>query len=407
MASEFKSLSPDGIIAQKENESLQERLHLLSKLIQQNGGCLSFDAFWKDSLYGPNGYYRRKAEIGTSAGSYNKSEVDFRTLADNPAFIRATKHFYKGFKKEHPEGKFIEFGGGTGSMKRGLSSLDPEENLSQEYISIDISEKLIERQSSWGGENIRSSALVWPFKQGAMLATVFANELLDAFPMKVIAPTDPNNLNRSIQELCLTLDADGKVTPTWVPVQPGARNYQKDDYWDELNELLEYWEDFKTSLSSLRYRPNKYVDLNDYELRIPYLCVNLNEKRFVRQLSKLAPGSKVILTDYGYTLNDFSPSSFILPTGAQLRVYPSQNFSSKESLASIPNYYLTRDITSDVNWDNVILNAKRYGLEVDFFSSQHQFALLSMEDEIMPQFETSLKTLMRRSSFKTLILSKK
>lgn len=169
----------------------------------------------------------------------------------------------------------------------------------------------------------------------------FSNELLDAFPVHRIV---------SDGELYVTLDSEGQFTWSVGPFST-----------PRLAEFLEQ--------CSIKLAPGQMIEVNV-----------ASEEWLAGVASRLKHGF-VITVDYGAEQNElYDP---ILRPNGTLRGFSKHGF--VDDLLSAPGEY---DLTSSVNWTQVITTGERLGLEVVEFSSQDKFLLKA---GLLDELERGLK----------------
>lgn len=149
-------------------------LENMVRFVSDNGSRVRFDQYMQEHLYGENGYYRKRAKIGSG---------DFGTEAFRPEFAHLV---FLNLQQEDLAGKdFLELGGGTGAFKRNYLACSPETN----YISVDISEKLASMQAQGGGRVIIGNAAALDLESDSIDGVIFSNELIDVLPCRVFRLT--------------------------------------------------------------------------------------------------------------------------------------------------------------------------------------------------------------------------
>jgi len=181
---------------------------LMTEKVEAAGGKMRFDAYMREHLFGREGYYTKRVEIGDTHYFGHGSEGimppgHFDTDASDKAFpLLLQLHFVA----QGITGKdFLELGGGNGSFKRNYLSTRPDTN----YISVDSSPKLAVLQQTEGGHTILGSALNLPLRDGCIDGVVFSNELLDALPCRVLKLASSVEGVRVDQEAYVVSGTDG------------------------------------------------------------------------------------------------------------------------------------------------------------------------------------------------------
>jgi SAM-dependent MidA family methyltransferase len=177
-------------------------------------------------------------------------------------------------------------------------------------------------------------------------------------------------------------------------------------YWQEIDspEFLEYWK-----------RQFQFLKMYDgfdpgYEMsQDRYFCINLYEEALLRELDRILNKGKIIIVDYGGTAQQLVSSDRF-----NLRMYPS---SKEVHFEDMDKVMYDVDMTSDVNFTNVVLIAQSLGWQVEEFLPQGNFLykqITDAEDTLINQqgddhpwwpYRDILR-LTKPSPFRVLVLSK-
>jgi SAM-dependent MidA family methyltransferase len=149
----------------------------LVDLIAEAGGAVRFDRFMYECLYG-GGFY-------TSGGGRAGRRGDFITSPEiGPLFgtviARALDSWWSDMGR--PENfRFVEVGAGPGSLARSILAAGPEclAGRPGAYVAVEVSE----HQRSLHPESVTSTDHV---PDGEITGVVFANELLDNLPFRLL-----------------------------------------------------------------------------------------------------------------------------------------------------------------------------------------------------------------------------
>lgn len=186
---------------------------VLRRLLAEGGGKVSFERFMEAALYHPEvGYYTRAIPTVGRRG-------DFSTAATlDPALGRALATWARSRRRELlPRGRWhlIEIGGGSGHLARGvLSALGLSGRLRLTYHVVEVSPALRALQE----KRLRRLRVRWHGTVEEALAAaggralIFSNELVDAFPVKLLVLWQGR-----WREVFLTV-RDGRLTETFEPL---------------------------------------------------------------------------------------------------------------------------------------------------------------------------------------------
>lgn len=156
----------------------------LQALQSELGGTIRFDRFMQEALYNPSfGYYTARINTVGRRGDFSTmATLDHSLAAGIAAWIQ-----------KQCQRDVIEIGGGTGQLARDiLASLGWWKRRSIRYHIVEVSGPLREAQKKL----LRAFQVRWHESLPAALeasggsATLFSNELVDAFPCRVLERVD-------------------------------------------------------------------------------------------------------------------------------------------------------------------------------------------------------------------------
>lgn len=163
----------------------------------EHEGPVTFHDFMEAALYDPElGYYSRGPRIGGEG-------ADFSTSVSFESFRRAIATLVERLGVP----RVVELGAGTGLLARTVKELVP----GVEYVTVDVSPALRTHQAAVPG--VRAVATTRELSPGPTL--VFANEWLDAFPVRRVVggPGD------SLLEIHVDVARDGAFRERLLPLR--------------------------------------------------------------------------------------------------------------------------------------------------------------------------------------------
>ena len=289
---------------------------------------MPFRDWMEAALYDPEfGYYRR-----SDLKRWGR-EGDYRTSVERSELFAATFARYFGKLYENlgrPEQWIIaEFGAGDGRFSQRvlsiLSAQSPSLLDATQYALHDISEASLSRaqQTLQAFENVS-----YELPETVEVGIYFSNELLDAFPVHRVTAEG---------ELYVTLNSDNDFV--WTTGRFSTPR------------IAEFLEEHSVELA-----PGQTIE------------INLAVDDWLTSVSAKLKHGFVITVDYGAEAPElYDPS--LRPDGT-LRAFSKHGF--VDGVLREPGAY---DITSSVNWTQVIKTGERLGLEVVEFASQDRFLL--------------------------------
>jgi SAM-dependent MidA family methyltransferase len=291
------------------------------------------------ALYDPEfGYYTR--------GDLKRwgREGDYRTSAERSELFAATfaRYFIKLYHElGRPwEWTIVECGAGDGRFAQRvltvLSAQSPTLLDATHYVLHDVSENSRSRARQVLHEFEDSVSYELP--ETLETGIYFSNELLDAFPVHRLT---------SEGELYVTLNSDNDFICTTGPFS--------------TPRLAEFLDEHTIELA-----PGQTIE------------VNLAIDDWLTSVAAKLNRGYVITVDYGAEAADlYDP--YLRPDGT-LRAFSKHGF--VDDVLTEPGVY---DITSSVNWTQVIKTGERLGLEVVEFSQQDRFLLKAGLVEVLAE----------------------
>jgi SAM-dependent MidA family methyltransferase len=184
-------MRPDSLPAPERDalEASGALVALLRREIAASGGWISFARYMELALHAPGlGYY---------AGGASKlgAEGDFVTAPQlGPLFARTLARQVGTLLEAVPGGAILEFGAGSGALAADLLDALGAAGAAPEYLILETSAGLRERQRRRLGDRARWIDRVPQRFRGVALA----NEVLDAMPVHAVAWTPEGVLERGV-----------------------------------------------------------------------------------------------------------------------------------------------------------------------------------------------------------------
>jgi len=314
----------------------------------KRAGPISFHDWMQAALYDESeGYYCRRDRIRQGRAG------DYRTAPETSPLFAATfaKYFVKLFAELGSPSPFaiVEFGGGSGQFAHGvltsLRSNHPEVfnavNYAIEEVSASSREQCTSRlvefsdrisvRSPRVNESRVAEDLLPEGRAFGMARVLFSNELVDAFPVHRVI-----GRGGKLRELSVGLDASNNFV--WAETELSARVAE---YCGRINLHLAEDQTFE---------------------------VNLAADDFARCAASLINSGYLITVDYGAPRNDLlsDPNRF----QGTLRTFHRHRLS--DDVLSNPG---ERDLTTTIDWTQMIETGERYGLETIAWQRLDQFLL--------------------------------
>ena len=310
--------------------SLAERL---TELIRREG-AITFHDWMKAALYDPErGYYQRSDRERWGR------EGDYRTSPERSQLFGATfaLYFTRLYEKlERPaQWSIVECGAGDGSfaavLLQTLADQFPAIFAATRYVVCEVSEDALRRVRERlveFGDRVQFCTDLIPVDTGIY----FSNELLDAFPVHRVVRNE-----QGLSELYVSVDATGAFVWTTGPLS--------------TPRLAEFCSTYTVELA-----------------RGQIIEINLQVDDWVAQVAAKLANGFVITVDYGVEAAElYDPARRLKGT---LRAFSRHSF--VDDVLVQPGEY---DITSSVNWTQVMSVGQQLGLKVVDFASQDKFLL--------------------------------
>jgi SAM-dependent MidA family methyltransferase len=335
---------------------------LKKKIIEQinRTGPLPFDRFMEMALYEPGlGYYAsERTEIGKKGDFYTSQYVHSifgmmigRQIEEMWEMTGKPDVFY-----------IIEPGAGAAYLCSDVLGYLNNRNLVDRFIYIILEKNAHIKKRQQRLLNKYSDRVRWVSSLGeinSMKGCVFSNELLDAFPVKVIERTD------ELREVYVTCDREE------IAEKPGRLSTEK---------ISEYFNDFGIELPRI-YRTE----------------VNLRIRDWLLEVSNTLSEGFILTIDYGYPAMDYYSEE--RNRGTLLCYYKHQYHENPYQFIGL------QDITAHVNFSSV----KKWGEECGFktlgFCQQGTYLVsLGIDEMIQKLPQDSKEYLFEIAKIKKLIL---
>ncbi|HSK63808.1 MAG TPA: SAM-dependent methyltransferase [Pyrinomonadaceae bacterium] len=339
---------------------MQALAEKLKELIRARGP-IPFRDWMFAALYDPEfGYYNR-----SDLQRWGR-EADYRTSPERSELFAATfaRYFVKLYEElERPaELIIVEGGGGDGRFAQGVLRALAEEHPNVFKITRYHFDDTSADAQARARENLSEFLEHVTFANQSAISPsdpwlYFSNELLDAFPVHRLTAEG---------ELYVTLDDSDKFVWTTGPISD--------------SRLQEY---------SVQLAPGQIIE------------VNLAIDDWLAAVAAKMERGYVITVDYGAEAEELYDVS-LRPAGT-LRAFSRHGF--VDDVLSAPGDY---DITSSVNWTQVMATGERLGLQVVEFELQNRFllraGLLEALDKGLRQMKTDADKLRLTTRVREMIL---
>ena len=303
----------------------------IAKAIANNKGPISFKRFMQEALYAPNlGYYTaNKPKLG--------EQGDFMTAPMSSSLFGQTfaLQFADILPKLGDDAVIVEFGAGTGKFALDcLQKLKSLNVLPHAYYIIEVSPDLKrEQQHLLKSLGEYYSHIHWlnELPKEKLNAIVFANEVIDAMPVELIAIKDK------------------------VPKRMMVDHQQGKFIWcdEEITDPLLTAEINRLPLENL-------LSINDYQTE-----VNLWIDPWLTSIHDVLNRGVVFICDYGYQRDLYYSSARSKGT---LQCYFKQHVHDNPLI-----YPGVQDITAHVDFTAVVEYADSLGFMLDGFATQGGF----------------------------------
>jgi SAM-dependent MidA family methyltransferase len=318
-------------------ERREDELSIRLKERIRREGAISFHDWMQAALYDErDGYYRR-----TGMNPWGRAG-DYRTSPERSPLLAQTlaRFFAKVYEELEKPARWTlwESGAGAGHLAQGVL-----ESLKRSYPQIFSATRYVldeaspaaraqaqQRLAPFGSsvEYLNLSARTAPFDVGI----IFANELLDAFPVHRVTMSCGN-----LRELFVTTNDAGEFV--WMDVEPSTPRLS--EYLERLN-----------------------VKLAEGQLAE----ISLHAEQWLRLAAASFKRGYLILIDYGAEATELYDVG-LRPKGS-LRAFRQHSLS--EDVLQEPG---RQDITTTFDWTNVMKVCREMGLEIVSFERQDRFLM--------------------------------
>ncbi len=293
---------------------------------------MTMEQFMEWALYHPDyGYYMsEQKKIGKNGDFYTSSSI-------SDVFGKVwTDVFAKTIHEQELDPIVVEFGAGTGRFAKQVLLSWKEKGFGQQLSYIIVEKSPYHRQllqnelTGFSSVTIFSSFEEMKDSYPDFKGIIFANEVLDAFPLRIFQKQKNNWFEKVVR-----FDADKDEI---------RYNYIKTSDNSLLDKL------FATRRS-------------DFDLEMSFQMMN-----WLKDLYEWTAGNSVyFFVDYGYRGEEWNRDAL---KGGSIRGY------HKHKIENNPLVYPgDMDITYHVDWDQVENAAKEQGIETIYFSMQGEFLL--------------------------------
>jgi SAM-dependent MidA family methyltransferase len=308
---------------------------LISRVLSQSGGWLSFDRFMALALYAPNlGYYSARTQpIGLMASSGS----DFVTAPQmSPYFSRALARSVEEALVVSQNDEVWEFGAGTGEM--AFEVLNALGEKVHRYVIVEVSSHLKDVQAQ-KLERFKGKVVWLEELPERFCGVVLGNEVLDAMPVKLIQRQS------------------GVWHEVGVAIDQATLNKPK---VDEATIFQLAWARRVTELRP----PIEISGAHDYLTEI-----HPQAQAFIQTLAERLDKGVVFLIDYGFPEHEYYHEQ---RSGGTLMCHQGHLADSNPLLA-----VGQKDITAHVNFTGMALAAQEAGMDVLGYTTQAHFLINS------------------------------
>ena len=336
----------------------------------RHAGAISFRDWMEAALYDePEGYYSRRDLLRWGRGG------DYRTSPELSPVFSATfaRYFAKLYEELCAPGNWTIFEAGAGAGHFAFGAL---QTLSRDYTQVFAATRyVIDERSADTRERTRQRLVEFAdrieFRRLAETGTVvdagivFANELLDAFPVHRVTLQEGK-----LFELFVGLDEEDRFV--WTKEEPSTPRLAE-------------------------YLARSGVELSEGQV----LEVNLEVEAWMRRAAKAFKRGYLIIVDYGAEASDLYNATH--RRNGTLRAFHQHTFAA--DLLCMPG---EQDLTTTIDWTNVRRVAEELGMQALSFERQDEFLLragLLDQLELMTRAASGeTEALILRSSVRELIL---
>lgn len=336
---------------------------VITGAIAQAGGSIGFDDYMRMALYEPGlGYYLAGAVKFGAAG-------DFVTAPEmSPLFGACIARAGRDIL-DATGGSVLEFGAGSGALAASvLNALGAADCLPQAYTIVELSPDLRERQHATIAQRAPAALdrVRWinTLPKSPVDGLVIANEILDAFPVRVFALEAGRIVERRV--------GTGEQKFEWVDAPPD----------DALEHIVR-----------ARLAPDIFTQGGVYVSGI-----NTGIDPWIGDLARVLRRGVALLVDYGYPRTEYyhaSRSAGTLQCHYRHRVHDDPFF--------LPGL---QDLTASVDFTHVAEAADTNGLRVAGFAEQVNFLLATgLLDEVTALSQGAEEAYRQRLAFETKVLT--
>jgi SAM-dependent MidA family methyltransferase len=312
---------------------------------------MTFRDWMKAALYdSEDGYYCRSDLTRWGRAG------DYLTSPQRSPLFAATfaRYFVRLYEELGAPGSWtiIEAGAGAGHFAAGVL-----ETLRRDYPNVFASTRYIIDEASADAIS-RSQSMLAPFKEHIEFhrpdemtmpindAVIFANELLDAFPVHRVTMRDGQ-----LSELCVGCDAGGKFI--WSECPPTT------------TRLADYFQQLQIKLAEGQIAE-----------------VNLEAVDWITRIANISPRAFLIIVDYGAEAKELYAHA--ARRSGTLRAFHRHQFAD-DPLAQPGE----QDLTTNVDWTSIRNACARAGLQTILFERQDKFLLQAGLLEQLEQLSAS------------------
>jgi SAM-dependent MidA family methyltransferase len=295
-------------------------------------GMISFSKFMEYCLYAPGlGYYSAGA---TKLGK----EGDFITAPEiSPLFAKCIARKCLKFMAASSKNIILEFGAGTGKMAADiLLELEKHQSLPLRYLIVEVSAELKERQNKTLADKCPwlLPRVEWlnQLPQEKISAIILANEVLDAMPV--------NKFYWDQKKLYEYYVAINNGCFEWILAEPSQ------DLINEFNESI------------YAFVKNE----NNYESE-----VNLRVGPWLKAINHFITDGDILIFDYG-----FLDEVFYHPQRNSGTIMCHYQHHAHDNPLVLPGL---QDITSHVNFSQLIREAEKNGFAISQYQTQADFLI--------------------------------
>ncbi len=335
--------------------------HITLKI--KTDGPMSFEEFMEDALYSPGmGYYAKDSTmIGRDADFYTSPHLhplfgavigkqieEMWELLDRPFIF-----------------KVVEVGAGMGYLGKDILDYLRKRAIfdSLHYVIIERNPAVMAHQSALLKDF--EGKVIWHLHLadiGPIIGCFLSNELLDAFPVRLV------EMGGELNEVCISVNDNDELIEVLKPCG---------------SEILSYFEEFSIDITSVMEKGYRTE-------------VNLEIKKWIRDIGNKLFRGFVLTIDYGYPADDYYSRDRNRGT---LLCY------NKHQV--IENPYINigeQDITAHVNFSSLKKWGEEAGLKAIGFSPQGSYLISLGIDEVIADMPELTSDVTDTSKIKGLIL---